>query len=46
MGVPSGFILTRFGPKAPRCSHTEDEPGPPLKQNVMGRFSRFVVFLV
>jgi len=35
--VPSGFIFTRRGPSAPRCSQTDDEPGPPLKQNVTGR---------
>ena len=28
--------LTRMGPKVPRWSHTELEPGPPLKENVMG----------
>ena len=35
--VPFSFIFTRRGPSAPRCSQTDDEPGPPLKQNVTGR---------
>ena len=35
---PSAGRLTRFGPKAPRCSQTLLEPGPPLKQKVTGRF--------
>jgi len=34
--VPSSFIFTRLGPSAPRCSHTDDEPGPPLKHIVTG----------
>ena len=25
------------GPSRPMCSHTEAEPGPPLKTNAMGR---------
>src|SRR5579875_2991975 len=33
---PSG-IATLRGPRAPRCSQTEDEPGPPLKLNTKGR---------
>ena len=40
--VPSSFIFTRRGPSAPRCNHTDDEPGPPLKQNVTGRAARLV----
>ena len=40
--VPSSFILTRRGPRAPRCSHTEEEPGPPLKQKVTGRVATLV----
>ena len=28
-----------FGPNAPMCSHTDDEPGPPLNVNVIGRFA-------
>ena len=39
---PSGFIFTRRGPSAPRCSQTEAEPGPPLKQKVTGRAAGFV----
>src|SRR5581483_7864072 len=35
---PSFCIFTRFGPIAPRCSHTDDDPGPPLNENVSGRF--------
>jgi hypothetical protein len=31
-------IATRFGPKAPMCSHKEPEPGPPLNRKVIGRF--------
>ncbi|MCG3140961.1 MAG: hypothetical protein HDKAJFGB_02109 [Anaerolineae bacterium] len=27
----------RRGPNTPRCNHTDDEPGPPLNENVMGR---------
>jgi hypothetical protein len=34
--VPSSIIFTRRGPSAPRCSHADDAPGPPLKQNVTG----------
>jgi len=30
--------VTRFGPNAPRCSQTEDDPGPPLNENIKGRF--------
>src|SRR5450755_3345295 len=40
--VPSSFIFTRRGPSAPRCSQTDDDPGPPLKQNVIGREDLFV----
>src|SRR5262245_43794478 len=35
--VPSSCMNARFGPQAPRCSQTDDDPGPPLKQNVTGR---------
>ena len=35
-------IFTRFGPSAPRWSHTEAEPGPPLKENMSGRFAGLV----
>ena len=35
--VPSSFIATRLGPSAPRCSQTDDEPGPPLNEIVSGR---------
>jgi hypothetical protein len=34
---PSGNIFTRFGPNAPKCSQTDAEPGPPLKEMVNGR---------
>ena len=37
--APSARIFTRFGPSAPRCSHTDDEPGPPLNENISGRAS-------
>ncbi|MBV9345599.1 MAG: hypothetical protein JOZ03_11495 [Gammaproteobacteria bacterium] len=37
-GVGSGSpTTTRFGPSAPMCSHSEEEPGPPLKAKVIGR---------
>ena len=36
-GSPCGPSSTRRGPKAPRWSHTEDDPGPPLKENTTGR---------
>jgi len=36
-GVASSGTTTRLGPKAPRCSHTEAEPGPPLKAKHTGR---------
>ena len=37
-GFPkSSTYLTFLGPKMPRCSHTLDEPGPPLNENVTGR---------
>ena len=29
--------MTRRGPMTPMCSHSEAEPGPPLKQNRTGR---------
>ena len=35
--VPSLGTTTRLGPSAPRCSHTDDEPGPPLKAKHNGR---------
>ena len=35
--LPSSGTTTRFGPSAPRCSHTDDEPGPPLKAKHTGR---------
>src|ERR1041385_3787477 len=34
---PSSSIFTRRGPSAPRCSQTDAEPGPPLKENIRGR---------
>ena len=40
-GAPSSRasdgIATRFGPKAPMCSQSEPEPGPPLNRKVTGR---------
>ena len=36
--VPS-FIGRRQGPNAPRCSHTDDAPGPPLNTKVTGRLA-------
>src|SRR6476646_5178859 len=35
--VPSSLMMTLFGPSAPRWSHTDAEPGPPLKANKTGR---------
>src|SRR2546430_2871417 len=35
--VPASPLTTRRGPSSPRCSHTLDEPGPPLNANVTGR---------
>jgi hypothetical protein len=35
--VPSSRVTTCFGPTAPRCSHIEAEPGPPLKTKQTGR---------
>lgn len=35
---PSSRNFTRLGPSRPMWSHTEDEPGPPLKEKVSGRF--------
>jgi hypothetical protein len=34
-------MTTRRGPSSPRCSHTLDDPGPPLKANVTGRWAGF-----
>ena len=36
-GLPWSSNHTRLGPKQPRCSQTEEEPGPPLKLKVTGR---------
>ncbi len=38
-GKLSAGMATRRGPNVPRCSHTDDDPGPPLKTNVMGRLA-------
>src|SRR5262245_5553393 len=35
--IPSGPMTTRLGPSAPMCSHTDDEPGPPLYAKVIDR---------
>src|SRR4029453_15236021 len=35
---PSSWSGGRRGAIAPMCSHTADEPGPPLKQKVRGRW--------
>src|SRR5687767_9246799 len=35
--VPSSLTATRFGPTAPRCSQTDDDPGPPLNTKHTGR---------
>src|SRR4026208_752035 len=35
---PSFCINTRRGPNTPKCNHTEEDPGPPLNENVSGRF--------
>ena len=37
--APASPISTRRGPRRPRCSHTLELPGPPLKANVTGRRS-------
>src|SRR5713226_240611 len=38
-GVASAStVTTRLGPNAPMCSHTEDEPGPPLYTKDRGRW--------
>ncbi len=37
--VGSSGAATRRGPRAPICSQTDDEPGPPLKLNRSGRDS-------
>src|SRR3990167_1941042 len=36
---PSSVRRTRRGPSTPMCSHTDDEPGPPLNENVIGRLA-------
>ena len=47
--LPSSGTTTRLGPRAPRCSQIEAEPGPPLKAKHTGRvaasapFSRYAV---
>src|SRR5271157_5231139 len=35
--LPSNSSITRLGPSNPICSQTDDEPGPPLNENVIGR---------
>ena len=35
--VGSSGSATRRGPRVPRCSQTDAEPGPPLKLNMSGR---------
>ena len=35
--IAGGCSRTRLGPSVPRCSQTDDDPGPPLKAYVMGR---------
>src|SRR5947207_13714059 len=37
--VPSSRMTTRFGPRAPRCSQIDDEPGPPLNTKHTGRLA-------
>ena len=34
---PSSLRATILGPKVPRCTQSEAEPGPPLKLKVTGR---------
>ena len=41
---PSSSNTTRRGPRTPRCSQTDDEPGPPLNENVSGRFEVLMFF--
>ena len=35
--LPLGSSFGLRGPIAPMCTHTDAEPGPPLKQNASGR---------
>ena len=35
--MPSSSRATLRGPKTPRWSHTDDDPGPPLNENTIGR---------
>src|SRR5215813_1711639 len=35
--IPAFTVATRRGPKEPMCSHTDEEPGPPLYKNEIGR---------
>src|SRR5215831_395119 len=35
--MPAFTVATRRGPNEPMCSHTEEEPGPPLYKNEIGR---------
>jgi hypothetical protein len=37
VSAPASPATTRRGPSSPRCSHTLDDPGPPLNANVTGR---------
>ena len=37
--VPSSRMTTRFGPRAPRWSQIDEEPGPPLNTKHTGRLA-------
>ena len=37
VGASTSPTSTRRGPRSPRCSHTDAEPGPPLKTKEIGR---------
>src|SRR6266446_9635987 len=46
-GVGSALgVTTRRGPKAPMCSQTEAEPGPPLWMKEMGRCEESLVWVL
>ena len=35
--APSSLSSTRRGPSNPKCSQTDDDPGPPLNEKASGR---------
>jgi len=34
---PGSDTTTRLGPSTPMCSHSDEDPGPPLNANISGR---------